>query len=62
LCFEGGEARVKTQWLRGWNLVIYTVGKLQKFIKEHVECGTIQLSKSLYAAVFFFIKKKNGKL
>ena len=25
LCFERGEARVKTQWLRGRNLVIYTV-------------------------------------
>jgi len=36
--------------------------KLQKFIKEHVERGMIRPSKSPYAATFFFIKKKNGKL
>ncbi len=36
--------------------------ELQKFIKEHIERGTIRPSKSPYAAVFFFIKKKNGKL
>ncbi len=36
--------------------------ELQKFIKEHVERGTIWPSKSPYAATFFFIKKKNGKL
>ncbi len=36
--------------------------ELQKFIKEHVERGTIQPSKSPYTATFFFIKKKNGKL
>jgi len=35
--------------------------ELQKFIKEHVEQGTIRPSKSPYAAAFF-IKKKNGKL
>jgi len=35
--------------------------ELQKFIKEHVEQGTIRPSKSPYAATFF-IKKKNGKL
>jgi len=33
-----------------------------KFIKEHTAQGTIRPSKSLYAASFFFIKKKNGKL
>jgi hypothetical protein len=33
-----------------------------KFIKEHTARGTIHPSKSLYAASFFFIKKKNGKL
>ncbi len=38
------------------------LGKLQKFIKEHMECGTIRPSKSPYTAAFFFIKKKNGKL
>jgi len=36
--------------------------ELNKFIKEHIERGTIQVSKSPYAAAFFFIKKKNGKL
>ena len=35
---------------------------LQEFIKEHVEKGYICLSKSLYAAPFFFIKKKDGQL
>ncbi len=38
------------------------LGKLQKFIKKHVEQGTICPSKSLYTTTFFFIKKKNGKL
>jgi hypothetical protein len=33
-----------------------------KFIKEHTAPGTICPSKSPYAAFFFFIKKKNGKL
>ncbi len=36
--------------------------ELQKFIKEHIEWGTICPSKSPYTAAFFFIKKKNGKL
>ena len=36
--------------------------ELQKFIDEHLKHGTIQPSKSLYAASFFFIKKKDGKL
>jgi len=36
--------------------------ELKKFIDEHLERGTIQRSKSPYAASFFFIKKKNGKL
>jgi len=38
------------------------LGELQKFLKEHEERGTICPSKSPYAAAFFFIKKKNGKL
>ncbi len=37
-------------------------GELSKFLKEHTARGTIQPSKSPYAASFFFIKKKNGKL
>ena len=36
--------------------------ELRKFIREHEERGTIRTSKSPYAAAFFFIKKKNGKL
>ncbi len=36
--------------------------ELKEFINEHLEQGTIQRSKSPYAASFFFIKKKNGKL
>ena len=36
--------------------------ELEKFVTEHLKRGTIQPSKSPYAASFFFIKKKNGKL
>jgi len=36
--------------------------ELSKFLKEHTAQGTIQPSKSPYAAPFFFIKKKNRKL
>ena len=36
--------------------------ELQKFMDEHLKRGTIRPSKSPYAASFFFIKKKNGKL
>jgi len=36
--------------------------ELAKFIKEHLAKGYIRPSKSPYAAPFFFIKKKDGKL
>jgi hypothetical protein len=36
--------------------------ELKKFVDKHLEQGTIRRSKSPYAASFFFIKKKNGKL
>ena len=36
--------------------------ELKAFLKEHLARGTIRPSKSPYAATFFFIKKKNGKL
>ncbi len=36
--------------------------ELKAFLKEHLSRGTIRPSKSPYAAAFFFIKKKNGKL
>jgi hypothetical protein len=35
---------------------------LAKWIKEHLDKGYIHLSKSPYAAPFFFIKKKDGTL
>ena len=35
---------------------------LKKFIKEQLERGYIQKSKSPYASAFFFIKKKDGQL
>jgi hypothetical protein len=35
---------------------------LQEFIREHQAKGYIRPSKSPYAAPFFFIKKKDGKL
>ena len=35
---------------------------LKKFIKEQLEKGYIQKSKSPYASAFFFIKKKDEKL
>jgi len=37
-------------------------GELKAFLKEHLSRGTIRPSKSPYAATFFFIRKKNGKL
>jgi len=36
--------------------------RTQEFVDEYLERETIQQSKSPYAASFFFIKKKNGKL
>jgi Reverse transcriptase (RNA-dependent DNA polymerase) len=36
--------------------------ELKKFITEHLQKGYIRPSKSPYAAPFFFIKKKDGKL
>src|SRR5712672_1586904 len=46
---------------------IYTLSQLElqelaKIIKEHLAKGYIRPSKSPYAAPFFFIKKKDGKL
>ena len=35
---------------------------LDKFLKEHLKKGYIRISKSPYAAPFFFVKKKDGKL
>jgi hypothetical protein len=36
--------------------------EMEKFMEEHLSRGTIQQSWSPYAANFFFIKKKDGKL
>ena len=37
-------------------------GKMHKFMQEHLKRGTICISKSPYAANFFIVKKKDGKL
>jgi hypothetical protein len=37
-------------------------GEMQKFVEEHLQRGTIRESWSPYAANFFFVKKKDGKL
>ena len=36
--------------------------EMHKFVQEHLKGGTIHVSKSPYAANFFFVKKKDGKL
>ena len=36
--------------------------EMHKFVQEHLKRGTICMSKSPYAANFFFVKKKDGKL
>ena len=36
--------------------------KIHKFVQEHLTWGTIHISKLPYAANFFFVKKKDGKL
>ena len=38
------------------------ITECQKFVQEHLKRGTIRESKSPYAANFFFVKKKDGKL
>ena len=38
------------------------ITECHKFVEEHLRCGTIHPSKSPYAANFFFVKKKDGKL
>ena len=57
-------ARAVTQTLPGkiYPLAQAELQELDKFVAEHLKRGTIRLSKSPYAASFFFIKKKNGKL
>jgi hypothetical protein len=36
--------------------------EIHKFVQEHLKWGTIRIGKGPYAANFFFIKKKDGKL
>ena len=36
--------------------------EMHKFVQEHLKRGTICVSKSPYAANFFFVRKKDGKL
>jgi hypothetical protein len=38
------------------------IAECHRFVEEHLQRGTIQESKSPYAANFFFVKKKDGKL
>ena len=38
------------------------IEECHKFVEEHLRRGTIRNSKSPYAANFFFVKKKDGKL
>ena len=38
------------------------IEECHKFVEEHLRRGTIRESKSPYAANFFFVKKKDGKL
>src|SRR5712671_2769612 len=45
-----------------YSLTVAEQDELLKFVKEHVAKGYIRPSKSPYAAPFFFIKKKDGKL
>jgi hypothetical protein len=50
--------------LPGWLLPLTKLEKeeMQKFVEEHLRHGTIHESWSPYAANFFFVKKKDGKL
>jgi hypothetical protein len=50
--------------LPGWLLPLTKLEKeeMQKFVEEHLRWGTIWESWSPYAANFFFVKKKDGKL
>ena len=50
--------------LPGWLLLLNLEEKaeIHKFIQEHLNWGMICISKSPYAANFFFVKKKDGKL
>ena len=45
-----------------YSLMAQEQDELKKFVLEHVKKGYIRPSKSPYAAPFFFIKKKDGKL
>ena len=45
-----------------YSLTVAEQEELQKVVKEHTAKGYIRPSKSPYAAPFFFIKKKDGKL
>jgi hypothetical protein len=43
-------------------LTLTEQGKLDEYIKENLEKGYIQPSKSQYSSPFFFVGKKDGKL
>jgi hypothetical protein len=50
--------------VKGRNIPLFVPeqAELDVFIKEHVETGCICPSKSPWASLFFFVKKKDGKL
>jgi hypothetical protein len=50
--------------LPGWLLLLMQeeIEEAWKFVQEHLKQNTIHPSWSLYAANFFFVKKKDGKL
>jgi len=47
---------------KAYNLSPEEQTELDKFLKEHLDRGTIKPSQSPMASPFFFVKKKDGKL
>ena len=52
----------KTLDSKTYPLPVWQQKALDEFLKEHSKKGYICISKSPYAAPFFFVKKKDGKL
>ena len=47
---------------KNYNLTLEEQVELDKFLKENLEKGYIQPLQSPMASLFFFVKKKDGKL
>src|SRR5271156_870757 len=47
---------------KNYNLNLEEQTELDKFLKDNLDKGYIQLSESPMASPFFFVKKKDGKL